>query len=241
MDHGAASDPKHSLTLRNSTCVPFRGRDRADFPYAVSDRADLFSSSRSQWITNAKKTVFPCLHGRLFWGAYSTKNNHERGAGACLQSLLPLSQGNRHYVGTRTTCTNKSKRPKTSNTDVVVLWDNAPATATSLCNAVLTEKSSVKMWLLTHQHTSLAGILIVPCMRSPYSTSPRWICHNSGASDQQGLRNRAGGIGLLIYSACPRFTCVARSGWVILVILVRLPSDLQVIHGRRDREGNWCC
>lgn len=93
LDHGAASDPKHSLTLRTSTCVPFRGRDRADFPYAVSDRADLFSSSRSRWITNTK-TVFLCHHGRLFWGAYSTKNNHERGAGACLQSLLPPSQGN---------------------------------------------------------------------------------------------------------------------------------------------------
>lgn len=47
-----------------------------------------------------------------------------------------------------------------------------------------------------------------------HSTSHRWICPNSGASDQQGLRNRADGIGLLIYSACPRFTRAARCGWV---------------------------
>ncbi|KAI7773374.1 hypothetical protein LA080_011098 [Diaporthe eres] len=51
LDHGAASDPKHTLALRNSTCVRFRRRDRADFPCTVFDRADLFSSgSVNMWL-----------------------------------------------------------------------------------------------------------------------------------------------------------------------------------------------
>lgn len=36
-----------------------------------------------------------------------------------------------------------------------------------------------------------------------HSTSRGWICPSSGASDQQGLRNRADGIGLLIYTTAP--------------------------------------
>lgn len=75
---------------------------------------------------------------------------------------------------------------------------------------------SVNKWLLTHYpHTPCQDTRYALYARpSSHSTSCRWICPSSGASDQQGLHSRADGIGLLIYSTWPRFTRLARFGWV---------------------------
>ena len=42
-----------------------------------------------------------------------------------------------------------------------------PAIASAPCNAVLTQRSSVNMWLLTHHHTHPARTLDMPCRPTP--------------------------------------------------------------------------
>lgn len=58
----------------------------------------------------------------------------------------------------------KHIRPKSSNTNIVVTWNNAPAIASCPCNAALTQRGSVNMWLLTHHHIRPTWTLDVPCM-----------------------------------------------------------------------------
>lgn len=77
---------------------------------------------------------------------------------------------------------------------------------------------------------------VVPLHKSRVDMPQFWSQRSARASES---RRRNWTVDLH-HSACPRFTRVARHGVDILVILVRLPSDLQVMHGRHDREGSRC-
>lgn len=104
-----------------------------------------------------------------------------------------------------------------------------PAITSCPCNTVLTQKGSVNnMAAHSSPHAPCHGTRNALRPLSSHSTSCGWIRPITGVSDQQkAFRILAGGIALLICTQrLPRFTRVARCGWVTLFILgslVRLP------------------